>query len=345
MHLLSAATNLFANALVLAKRLLTTFAIITAAMTVGCGKPTTEPKQGKDKSGSAPIVPRISLDTGGEHVQAVAVSADGKRVAVRTSTKSKNVQVWDLDKKAKIREFDDDSGNAVALSPDGKIVAYAKAIGQVMIVDVATGNKLHEMSMTNNAQDVQFSPSGELVAATGSHDVRCWIAATGKIQFEWSEARMSDTTLSPFFEEGKKIATNGKEKGKVVSILDVTSGKLLQELPVGEHIYAIGVSADGKRIAASSIEGIKIWELPGAKVIKTIDSPSARAMLLLPDGKTLAYRKEKDIILEDVDSGARRVLAGHKGDINHNGLAVTPDGKVLVSGSDNDNSLKVWDIK
>ncbi len=55
-----------------------------------------------------------------------------------------------------------------------------------------------------------------------------------------------------------------------------------------------------------------------------------------------AEEKVKPLVRKEKDDQARMVLKGHNRKIW--GVAVTPDGKTIVSGSD-DNTLKVWDIK
>jgi len=302
------------------------------------------------------LKPRLTLDTGAKTAGGLALSADGKIAAVSTNAKSKNVQIWDLTRKEKIQELGDESVlDAVALTPDGKVVAYPNQSGLISLTEVATAKRLHQVSF-GFTYDLRFSPSGDLLVVGVQDAIRGWNTKTGEQKLQWTEAG-TVTCLSAFFEDGKKIASNGKQPGdplgvkdKAVYIWDISSGKPQKFAAGGEYnVSELAVSPDGKRLATRSRTGpINIWELSTGKTIKTIEDQRlgfGDVFLFLPDGKSLIYAADHDVLVENIETGNRLVLPGHEAYVRPHGLALSSDGKVLVSCSNGSGSFMVWDIQ
>jgi hypothetical protein len=71
--------------------------------------------------------------------------------------------------------------DAVAFSPDGKLVATGSADNSARVFEAATGREVFRLARQNWVRSVAFSPDGKLVA-TGSdnHSARVFEAATGR---------------------------------------------------------------------------------------------------------------------------------------------------------------------
>src|SRR5262249_17815649 len=101
---------------------------------------------------------RFSLDTGikkddGKPVgtTGIAVSPDGKLVLAMASVSQRNagnVQVWDLENRKKLYQYDNPIGSMlpVAISPDGKLGAYASQFpAQIVLIDLTNGKEVRQL--------------------------------------------------------------------------------------------------------------------------------------------------------------------------------------------------------
>jgi WD40 repeat protein len=309
---------------------------------------------GEQPTGGGPKVvqPRTSIDSGIEGgATAVAITNDGKLAITQGYGKTKNVQIWDVQKQQKLHEFDNESGSVlpVAMSPDGKTAAYA-TYSFISLREVGSGKELHQLRPKEHVlgfpTSLEFSPAGDLLVVSGNKNIVAWNPVTGEQRLDWEADNKEATRLSNFFDSGKKIASGGEEG--TVKVWEVGSGKLLQTLSGGpkEKVVSLAVSADGKTlVSVTNFSPIQVWDVSAGNVRKTIKGTGAWAsLLLLPDGQTLLYTgRDNSIVLENVETGVRRhVLQGHTQVISW--LALTPDGSTLVSGG-NDKTIKVWDLK
>jgi WD40 repeat protein len=143
----------------------------------------------------------------------------------------------------------------------------------------------------------------------------------------------------------------------LISVLGVEPGKAqpspTQLLKVrstlegtGFSIRSVGFTADGKTLAAASVDGIvTLWDVASGKERATCGSQdqNLQSMAMTPDGKTLAVGYE-DQTVQLWDTGPprkRSTLKGHRSDVIS--MAFSHDGKFLVSLS-RDGAVKAWDV-
>jgi WD40 repeat protein len=71
---------------------------------------------------------------------------------------------------------------AVAMSPDGQLVAGASVTGVISVWDAASGRSLRtlEGSMNNNST-LAFSPDSSLIAAGSGQVLKIWSSQTGAL--------------------------------------------------------------------------------------------------------------------------------------------------------------------
>lgn len=121
--------------------------------------------------------------------------------------------------------------NAIAFSPDGKLLASASCDSTGRIWDVATGRVLHVLEGHQGFVNcVIFFPDGKTVA-TGGEDgtIRCWDVATGR---QLSQLQAHD------------ICKQQDDRNQP------------------RHVFALALSPDGQRLASGGCDTVvKVWEV------------------------------------------------------------------------------------
>src|SRR5262245_48260355 len=146
-------------------------------------------------------------------IASVAVSPDGKIVAV--GTRNKLVKLWDLTSKTELKTLagHDRDVNALAFSPDSKTLASGSADNTIKLWDVATGKELRTLRGHENfLASVAYSPDGKtLVTGAADGTVCTWDTKSGKQRSRFSPTPQGDAfvclALSP---DGKTIACAGE---------------------------------------------------------------------------------------------------------------------------------------
>jgi WD40 repeat protein len=229
------------------------------------------------------------------------------------------IRLWDPATARLLRTLEGHSGwiRSLAFSPDGKLLASGSTDMTVRLWDVATGKSLQTLAgHTDLLGGVAFSPDGKSLAS-GSRDgsVRVWDVATGRqregFKFQAPFVQGSTTirewmTGVAYSPDGKQLAA-GSTDG-IVRILDPDTGEERRQLTGHTGwivIRGIVFSSDGKTLATASIDGtIRLW------------NPAT--------GEQIAK------------------LQGHRLQII--AISFSSDGKHLVSSSDEEGRILVWDV-
>jgi WD40 repeat protein len=247
--------------------------------------------------------------------------------------------------------------NAVALSPDGSILASSSKDGTIKLWNVATGAQLRTF-YGGGGYSVAFNHDGTLIAA-GSSDgvVRLWDVSTG---VEVRTLGRSSNLLSTvaFSRDGKSLASIVSTKevsSPIVKLWDFSTGSELRSFP-GNGLNWIAFSPDGKFLAGSGVSNtIKLWDISTGTELRTL---SGLAFVFSPDGKTLATISVSNINftgppgaipngtikLWDVSSGKElRTTNPISADYLFGLLAFSSDGKSLATyGGMNGGVVRLW---
>jgi eukaryotic-like serine/threonine-protein kinase len=215
----------------------------------------------------------------------------------------------------------------VAISPDGKLAAYAARSGppassEIHLWDIETGQAMRTLTAgTNEIWGVTFSPNGRLIAAAeGSFRGNGAVAARdqgipGEVKvWDWQSGRLIHTLSAHKFAlwsvaispDGKLLAAGGgyyqpsalaPSPGEII-VWDLESGRELfgfHDLP--DCVFSVAFSPDNTRLvsAAGQHSGrqpveLKLWDVTLGEEIFTLRGAASTvySVAFTPDGKTIA---------------------------------------------------------
>ncbi|SEB02177.1 WD40 repeat [Thiothrix caldifontis] len=210
-------------------------------------------------------------------------------------------------------QVDGGAVNALALTPDGKVLASGHDDGKIRLWD--------------SGEEKEKDTSPKLLRVLEGHSR---MIATG-----WGLA---------FSPDGERLASASYDN--TVRLWDWGKGSSLQVL-AGHNGFAQGVafSADGQTLASSSADqSIILWDAASGQALRRLKGHQNMVFGLqfLPDGLLASASSDNTIRLWDVATGiTRRILQGHTAAVT--GLALWQEqASVLLYSASNDGTVKRW---
>ena len=297
----------------------------------------------------------------------VAFSPDGKILAAGTG----DLTTWLIDVQSgnKIGMLKD-SAYDMAFSPDGQTLAMGDAQSTVRLLDAHTGRLLRSSEEHSGPlAGFALSADGKTLAASysGKSVFKAFNLATGA-SHNLDDQGSCRTNFLALSSDGRTLALVCFNKDDQASIgrLDVASGLLAgsftqQPFPTGVEVGAIAFSPDGQTLAVGS--GLDYTDAPQIRFFNTAGGMRASkepftvpvfSLAFSGDGGRLAIGPNEAVkcdgcgaIPQPVEiwdvAQAKEVLSLPGFTTPVTGLAFSPDGKVLASGSD-DQKIKIWDL-
>ena len=282
-------------------------------------------------------------------VHAVAFAPDGRTVASAAGGvdgQGGEVKLWDV---AAGREraavpLGRSSAQAVAFSPDGKLLAVLTYDSTLRLCDAATGKEVRVLGVdARGGHSVAFSADGKTVFAAGyrAGTGRAWDVATGAERQELPGA--APLALCP---GGPLLAMTAADP-RTVQLWDPTTSQLrgtLEGHAVG--VTGVAISPDGTLVAtADRSPEVRLWDARTQQLRAALPGHGGQVLSVAfsPDGRALATGGQDGAVrLWDVVTGRRKAtLTGHEGPVE--AVAFAPDGTRLASGG-YDKTVRVWDL-
>ncbi len=292
--------------------------------------------------------PRLAVSHRGDRIAAVASGYQPGHLAP--------VIVWDVDTGNIVGKPipQRNSAQALAFSPDDKLLAVGGHDHTVRIWDLATGKQvgkaLHQQDMV---LDLAFSPDGtKLVAGTWSREARLWDLATRReiVPPLRHNEPVQAITFSP---DGTKIlamcsrtgfhvwdAHSGKKLGTLAFSAPVTAGRVLKD---PQQIF----SPNGRTVLISSgYSSFQLWDLPTLKPLgppTPIGKLQSSCFTFSPDSRYVAAGHE-DGTVQVWDVAASKPLgATLYQPVGVCGVRFTQDGRNLKTIAA-DGTIRSWPL-
>ncbi len=218
----------------------------------------------------------------------------------------------------------------VAMSRDRQVMASNSRDNTIRLWNVTTGRPMRSLLryrvppgliIENMEHQVEFSPDGKLVAAGDTlTSLSLWDVDTGSLyrRFHGVEIEMGFA----FAPDGKRVVTGGR----YFRYWDIARGQEIHRYPQRAAVVAVAFTPDGKNLATADGLKLRLWDAATGREIPRFQGQHEFRKLLYPMDH--AGREDRSL------GGRRPVISA---------MAISPDGKTLVSGAD-DGSLWLWDL-
>jgi WD40 repeat protein len=237
---------------------------------------------------------------------------------------------------------------AVAADPKGEA-----ANAQIELHDADSGNLIRTLKTEwQGVTAMTFTPQGTLIASGGALEsddapdlsTAAWNVHTGEIEKRISGGGVvfsPDGSLVADFEElnPAKILIKSALTGETKLVIPAQAAGLIRFSPDSREV--LFSNAGNKELRIWSIEtGKETVALPGETAV---GSGGLQAVAFSADGKTVAAGPYEGNAIKTWDSGSGHELHALPGQLAVQGIAVSPDGRWLVAGSQ--HGTNIWDLE
>jgi WD40 repeat protein len=269
------------------------------------------------------------------------------------------ILLWNRSTGKLLRELPPQAGYAaIALSPDGKVLASGGSAKVIRLCDIASGKEVGRLDGARRRVTLlAFTADGKVLASAEEDGiVRLWdVAATRQVQALTGHGQ--PLMALAFSADGKTLASAGRDE--TLRLWDVATGRQVRQLTgEGANFWSVAFSPDGRLLAAGTApEGaVFLWKAAGGELVRRLRTPgqAAAALAFSPDGKLLATgaagrgAPNCPVCLWEVASGKEvRRFRGHTLIVRALAFAAGDSGGAappLLASGGQDGTVRLWDL-
>jgi RNA polymerase sigma factor (sigma-70 family) len=304
------------------------------------------------------------VGTAGAGLWCFAFAPDGRTLA--TGGGDGMVRFWDVRTGRQLRRV---RGNhlgvrSLAFTSDGKLLAVAGEDNELSLREPARWTEVRclrraakytrPVPFESPVKEVAFSPDNKLLEVlrlcigkfgTGKDNdfdstLELWEVKTGR---KWNQLNVPPFYQAPVFAADSKGLV-WVDRGKVC-LRAVDNGREIRQFGPTYHQYrALALTADGRTLAVSSGDAVRLWSVATGKSGRKLERSDGMGCLAFSrDGRTLVgARYDGTFQLWDTATGKKRLrpFPGHQGMVAR--VAYSPDGKTLATCSPGDGTIRLW---
>jgi serine/threonine-protein kinase len=296
----------------------------------------------------------------------VAFSSDGRTLVA--GAKDGTVHLYTVQvneasqaalKETEVMRFSDAHAvNAVALSPDGKLLAAGVQSGIFLglLGGKQTEVKRHISTENGWVLSLLFSSDGKiLIAAGGGPKLQLWDLTVDPAPKPKLLKTYSTVIKCVAYDPGRKLLACGMHAGALVQLWDLSGAEpkagAIWETYGARHLTALAFSPDGKTLASSNGSShVQLWDVTGDKPkqrsLITGFAAIVNALSFSTHGRSLATGGDDQTVrLWDVAGPAPRERLPIQGPRPAIGcLAFSANGKHLALASTSERTARLWSL-
>lgn len=300
-------------------------------------------------------------------VNRVGFSPDGKMLLVASP---EMVRLFDVDSGRELRSFAHQSCFSAVFSRDGREILTGAYMASIRW-DASTGEKLLSYPGVGVVFSAVFSPDGKQLVTTTETEVVVFDTATGSRLRVFKPGQLDRCSVA-FSVSGKEVLTGGKHsailwdvdtgkeirrydgwlKGEALKNLDTQKVRTLKGH--GKWAWTANFSPDGSKIVSGAADGtVRIWDARNGSQLQELAAAKGYSGYVWfakfsPDGRKILTgdhtngAASRPILWDAATASVLKTMAGHQAGTLVRDAAFSPDGTMLITGSD-DTTAKLWE--
>lgn len=233
------------------------------------------------------------------------------------------------------------SVTALAVSPDGKLLASAGVDAVIRLWDSQTGREVGTRAgHVGPVLDVVFSEDESVVYSVGMDGtLRLWNlkTATDSQVLVRNEAPLSRVALGA--DRQQLVVTGPRDRIQIVSRSTPAD---VRSVTVGPSLVSSGLLLDAGRLVTTGDAGVmKLWSAVDGKLLKELPVSSG-TLAYSSERRTVAGVSQGNVVLWDRDGQLMASLGGHSSPVL--ALDFSKDGRSLAS-ADTSGGVRIWDLE